>query len=339
MIPDVWLTSVVFLVSAVATGLMRWYALRSNLLDIPNARSSHLWPTPRGGGVAIVFAFLAAVVALASLALLDSRLSGALLGGGGAIALIGYLDDRRPLPAAPRFLVHVLAAVLVVSLIGGIPQHSLAGWALRSTWISWPITVLVLVWAGNLFNFMDGIDGIAGSEGAFIAFAGGWLNAIHGGDPTLTTVLWSLAAACLGFLTWNWPPAKIFMGDVGSGFVGFSLATLGLATSQRGNLPVSVWWILGGAFLTDATVTLISRMVRGERWLEAHRTHVYQRLARRWRGHLPVTGAMLALDFFWLLPWAYLATVFPQHGAWCATGALAPLAVGAILTGAGQREN
>ena len=327
-----------FAVAAIATGLMRRYALDRNLIDVPNMRSSHASPTPRGGGVAIVVAFFAAILLLSVLGLTNARVLGALLIGGGAMALVGFFDDRWHLRASVRFGVHLAAALCAVSLLGGISEGALANWGLHGVWIGGVLAILALVWTSNLFNFMDGIDGIAGTEAIFVSGAGAWLNWYAGGAPGLTAAMACLAATSLGFLGWNWPPARIFMGDVGSGFLGFSLSVLGLVASQQGIFRIELWGILGGVFLVDATVTLIRRVVRGDKWFEAHRTHAYQHLARRWKGHLPVTILVMAIDIFWLLPLAFLATRFPNYVSWFLAAALSPLAVLAIACGAGKDD-
>jgi Fuc2NAc and GlcNAc transferase len=269
---------------------------------------------------------------------MDPMLLGTLLIGGGAMALVGYLDDQRHLRASVRFGVHLAAALWAVILLGGIPERALANWGLHGVWIGGLIAVLTLVWTTNLFNFMDGLDGIAGSEAVFVSGAGAWLSWYEGGAPGLTVIMACLAAASLGFLCWNWPPARIFMGDVGSGFLGFSLAVLGLAASQKGIFPIEVWAILGGVFLVDATVTLIRRVIRGDRWFNAHRTHAYQHLARRWKAHLPVTILVMLINAFWLLPIAILAARFPYYALWLLATALAPLVALVIVCGAGTDE-
>ena len=333
-----WIVAGTFAITLIATGLMRRYALQKKLLDVPNPRSSHSAPTPRGGGLAIVAAFLGAVLALALAEHLNGRIAVALVGAGGTIALVGFLDDRRTLPAGVRFAVHVASAGLVVFLLGGIPEAELENWGLRGVWVGAAIAVLALVWTTNLFNFMDGIDGIAGSEAAFIAGAGAWINWRHAGDAGLTIAMLCLAGASLGFLRWNWPPARIFMGDVGSGFVGFALAALGLAASTAGAIPIAAWAILGGVFLVDATVTLIRRIARGDPWLEAHRLHAYQHLARRYGAHLPVTALVIVINFVWLLPWAITAAQFPTRAPLFLAAALAPLIALALACGAGAEE-
>jgi Fuc2NAc and GlcNAc transferase len=317
---------------------MRRFAVRRNLVDVPNARSSHVSPTPRGGGVSIVAAFLSATLLLFAIHLLDLKTTFAVMVGGGAIAGVGFLDDRRHLPARLRFVVHVAAAVLVVAVLGGIPEHSLAAWGIRQSWIGFVLSLLVLVWATNLFNFMDGIDGIAGSESVFVGLAGAWFNWMQGGDPGLTAAMLCLATASAGFLVWNWPPARIFMGDVGSGFLGFMLSTLALAASRQGRIPFEVWPILGGVFVVDSTVTLVRRLIRGDRWYEPHRIHAYQHLARRLRSHRQVTLIVIAMDAFWLMPWAWLADAFPARAGACALASLSPLVLLALWVGAGKPE-
>jgi Fuc2NAc and GlcNAc transferase len=327
-----------FVIAIVTTGIMRRFALQRNLMDVPNERSSHASPTPRGGGVGIVIAFFAAAVLLAVLGLVDAKILGALLIGGGLMALVGFIDDRWQLRATVRFSVHLAAALLVVILLGGIPEAALLRWGLHGTWIGAFIAVLVLVWTANLFNFMDGIDGIAGSEAVFVSGAGALLNWHQGGPPGLTAAMLCLAAASLGFLRWNWPPAGIFMGDVGSGFLGFTLAALGLAANQVGTIPFEAWGILGGFFFVDATITLLRRAVRGDQWFEAHRIHAYQQLTRRWKAHLPVTLSVSAINLTWLLPWAWLAVRTPASAKYFLIAALAPLVVFVILAGAGRKK-
>jgi Fuc2NAc and GlcNAc transferase len=147
----------------------------------------------------------------------------------------------------------------------------------------------------------------------------------------------ALGAATLGFLVLNWPPARIFMGDVGSGFLGFSLTVLALAASRHGAVRIEVWAILSGVFLADATVTLLVRIVRGDRWIEAHRLHAYQILSRRWQAHLPTTVLVIAIDLLWLFPWAWIAAIFPDRAMLSLMAALLPLMMAAFLIGAGRK--
>ncbi len=322
----------------VLTGIVCRHAARRKQLDFPNARSSHTLPTPRGGGLAIVVSFSMALMVLCLSRVLDLKTVCVLLASGGIVAVAGYLDDRYSLPAQVRFAAQMLAAALFVSALGGASAAALGEFGLRHPWLAALAVALTLVWSTNLFNFMDGIDGIAGSEAAFVAGAGAWLNSIQQGDYGLTAALLCLCAASVGFLVWNWPPARIFLGDVGSGFLGLMLLMLGVTATQRAAIPVQVWIILGGAFFVDATITLLRRAARGDRWFEAHRLHAYQHLARRWRGHLPVTVLIGAINVLWLLPWAWYAAAVPEHATSSTAAALLPLSLLALIAGAGMRE-
>lgn len=328
-------TTVTLAASGWLTGVLRRYALHTQLLDLPNARSSHSQPTPRGGGLAIVISFNLALLAAWWSGGVTSEFAAAIGVGGLLIAGIGYLDDRHDLPARWRLLVHLLAAGWALWWLGGFPPLPLPGGDLSLGWLGIPVGVLYIVWLLNLYNFMDGIDGIAGVEA--ITVAGGaalllWLA----GDAGLAPLLVLLAAAVVGFLIWNWPPAKIFMGDVGSAYLGFVLAVFGLATGADGSLSLWVWLILLAAFITDATATLLRRLLRGERWYRAHRTHAYQHAARSLGSHRNVTLAIGAINVLWLLPLAGMAAMRPALGLWLAGVAYMTLIILAFKLGAGR---
>jgi Fuc2NAc and GlcNAc transferase len=326
-----------FCASLLGSRVMRRYALRRKLLDVPNDRSSHAVPTPRGGGLAIVLSFFAATSALVILSLLDGHAMLALLAGG-AIAAVGFLDDHWQVSAKWRFAVHLAAAIFVVAVLGAIRLPIFRGLGPGAYWLSALFTVFAFAWATNLFNFMDGIDGLAASEAVFMSAGGAILNYANAGDAGLTASMASLSAATLGFSFWNWPPARLFMGDVGSGFLGFTLTVLALLSSQRGGVTVAAWAILGGVFLVDASLTLVRRMLRGDRWSEPHRTHAYQRLARRWSAHLPVTLLAGAINVVWLLPWAWYAAHYPERAPFCVVTAMLPLLALAFFAGSGKPE-
>jgi Fuc2NAc and GlcNAc transferase len=186
---------------------------------------------------------------------------------------------------------------------------------------------------------MDGIDGIAASEAVFVALAGALIALYSGASGSASIIALVFAAACLGFLLWNWPPAKIFMGDVGSGYMGYLVAVLALLAGRDNPVALLVWLILGGIFFMDSTVTLVRRVARRERASEAHRSHAYQWLARRWGSHRSVTLATIAINLLWLLPCAFLAATRPRFAGWMVVVALLPICIGALLAGAGRRES
>jgi glycosyltransferase WbpL len=337
---DAVLTAITVLVgSALLTGLVLKLASSRGVLDVPNARSSHSVPTPRGGGVAIVLATTAALIVLALRGSLQFNLLFALAGGGVAVAAVGFADDRRPLSTGARLAVHFAAAIWAVAWLGGMPSVRIADHIVTFGWGGYLLGTIGIVWTLNLFNFMDGIDGIAASEAVFIACAGALLALVGGNSAAVPATGLVFGAACVGFLVWNWPPARIFMGDVGSGYLGYVIAVLALAATRDDPVALWVWLILGGGFFVDATVTLVRRLVRGDRVHKAHRSHAYQWLARRWGSHRRVTVAVMMLNLIWLLPCAFLATLHPDHAVAIAVVALVPLVALAIAAGAGRREN
>ena len=281
-------------------------------------------------------AYFTALISLEVLGYLTAHELIALLVGGGAVAVVGFLDDRRSVAAPLRFVVHLSAAIVVVFMIGSFPILELVGSGSHSETINRIVGVAGIAWSINLFNFMDGIDGIAGAEAVFVSFAAGAIIFWMGGDMGLVGALACLGMAALGFLVWNWPPAKIFMGDIGSGFLGFMLAALGILASHHLTISIQVWPILGGVFLVDASVTLIRRIGRRDKWHQAHRTHAYQQLTQVWNGHLPVTLFVCAVNICWLLPWACYAASHPTFATRCCAIALSPLVLGALWAGAGK---
>ena len=334
----IWVGALLILValSAALTGWVRSYA-RTRLLDMPNTRSSHQQPTPRGGGLAIVVTFALALLALRGLDALPVALLLA-LSGLAPLAVVGFIDDHGHVSARWRLLIQVAAGLWALFWLGSLDGLTLAGRAVELGWFGPVLATLGIVWMQNLYNFMDGIDGIAGVETLGIALpaAGLMLWTSGGALPGEAAAALALAAATAGFLIWNWPPARIFMGDVGSAVLGFVLAVLMLGSAVQHSLGFGVWLILSGVFLIDATVTLLTRMWRGERWHEAHRSHAYQHAARRWGGHRPVILAVLAINTLWLLPLAGLAVAFPPWELWLLALAWLPLIVIAFRLGAGR---
>jgi Fuc2NAc and GlcNAc transferase len=327
----------VFLLALVATRTWTAVSIRLAIFDVPNVRSSHSAPTPRGAGVAILAAFLPVPLVACFLDRLDPSLAVSLCVGGLLVGAIGVLDDYRSIAPRWRLACQAVAAILAIASIGLPPellQYSPSPW-----WygIVWTITLLALLWHVNLFNFMDGIDGIAGAQGVFVAGAGAVLSSMHG-EPPPTIVYACLAAACAGFLTWNWPPARVFMGDVGSGFLGFTLAVFALHSAAQGTLPVWTWVILMAAFIVDATVTFVRRLLRGERVYEAHRSHAYQWSARRAGSHAAITVSFALVNLLWLFPLAWLSAAHPAHAPAIALAATVPLVALACLRGAGRPE-
>jgi Fuc2NAc and GlcNAc transferase len=326
------------LLSGLLGWLIAWFVLRNaarlGLVQPANERSSHVVPTPTGGGIAIAIGGT-----LAGLPMLLPLLLAAIVAliAGLVIAFVGFADDRKPLSIRLRLWTQALCFGLVVA---SLPLDGLA----YATGLTWPDTILlfatILVGVGfiNIFNFMDGIDGLAGSEAVFVLLGAAALIALSGPALLAHPVLWwmlGVAAATLGFLVFNWTPARLFMGDAGSTYLGLMLAVFAFLTIAAGWLTGPQWLLLTAAFIADASATLLRRLWQRERIFEPHRRHAYQQLAARLGRHAPVTLGYLALNLVVLWPLAWLAGQLPAWGAPIARGALLILMALAWSLGAG----
>lgn len=324
------------LVSYFLTGRIRRYAYAKNMIDTPNDRSSHSLPTPRGGGAAIVLVVFAGLIFSKIAGFMPVSFFAALGGAGALVALIGWLDDRRDIPAGFRLAGHFIAAGWALFWLGGLPSVAILGRTVDLGWAGHILAVIHLVWLLNLYNFMDGIDGIAGIEAVTVCFGGVIISIISGAESALLIVPALLASASTGFLLWNFPKARVFMGDVGSGFLGI---TLGIVCIEAGWAAPELFWgwlILAGAFVVDATVTLLRRAVRGEKVYEAHRSHAYQHAALKFGGHAQVSLAYGAVNLFWLLPMAMVVTSGLLGGLFGLIIAYAPLTAAVLWLNAGN---
>jgi Fuc2NAc and GlcNAc transferase len=284
----------VFAFAVVGVEGIRRYAHRRDILDVPNQRSSHVTPTPRGGGAVIAASWVVAVLALGLTGWLDTRTTTALLGAL-PIAFVGWMDDVSHLPPRIKLAVQFVCACWTVLWLGGYPAMDFGTHTAALGLTGSIIAVIGLVWLTNLYNFMDGIDGIAGIE-ALTAAATFALVLWVVGDRALALSSAVLCAAASGFLTQNWPPAKIFMGDVGSLLVGFALGATAIAAEQRRSAPALLLLMPLAVFVCDSTYTLLGRAAKRERLSEAHKSHVYQRLVQRGWSHLEVTVLVLAIN-------------------------------------------
>jgi UDP-N-acetylmuramyl pentapeptide phosphotransferase/UDP-N-acetylglucosamine-1-phosphate transferase len=279
------ITSVIaFFISVALTRRFCDPASRLHVLDHPNERSLHSRPTPRTGGVAIFVALSVAVALWGLGAGLTSSLYG-LVAGAGLVAALSFLDDRKGLPVRVRLPGHLVAAALLV--IGGLflPGFSLPG--LTWDWPEWLgilLSLLFLVWMINLYNFMDGMDGFAAGM-AVIGFGTFALLGYLAGNPDFVALNLMIVAAVAGFLWFNFPPARIFMGDTGSSLLGLLAGGLSIYGAREGVFPFWVALLVFSPFMVDATVTLLRRLSRGERVWQAHKSHYYQRLVQSGWGH------------------------------------------------------
>ena len=323
-------------ISFVLTHLVRKTAIKRNKFDIPNERSSHQNPTPRGGGVAVVAAFVFGLLALLIRGDIASESFYAIVLPGILVAAIGYLDDLGRVTAARlRLIGHFVAAVIAVYILDGLPPMPVFAETLDIGLVGNILAVLFLVWMLNLFNFMDGIDSITGVE-ALTSCLILTIFLINKSETELWQVPALMCAAVIGFLYFNWPPARIFLGDIGSGFIGFTIGTISLVIAR--SQPLITWAviILLGVFIVDATVTLIRRLIDKQRISTAHRSHAFQHLANSADRHLKVSLSIAAVNIFWLTPIAWLVVdqrILPIIGV---VTAYIPLLVLAIYFKAGK---
>jgi Fuc2NAc and GlcNAc transferase len=331
------LTVVTFAASWLITGRLRRYAISQSLIDHPNSRSSHQSPTPRGGGLAIVLAFISALAVLALAGAVDAALFVGLAGAASMVAAIGFIDDHGHVPARWRLAAHFGSAIWLLAWAGGTAGLEVLQRSGVPLPLGFALATVLTVWLINLYNFMDGIDGVASVEAITTSIGGAALCLLAGGGGVAVAAL-ALAAATAGFLMWNWSPAKIFMGDVGSGAIGVSLAGLALFAARENSSFVFAWAILLGVFIVDSGLTLLRRLLRREKIYEAHRMHAYQHAARHFESHATVSLAVAAINLFWLLPMALLVAqgVVPRPLGLCL--AYAPLIALAMLWHAGVPE-
>ncbi|MBI1731277.1 MAG: glycosyltransferase family 4 protein [Gammaproteobacteria bacterium] len=296
----------VFPLSVFLTWAILGYVSRRNMLDVPGERSLHSVPTPRGGGLAIAICILGGAAILAAMGEIPRSLALSMIAGGAVVATLGWIEDRAGLAPAIRGMGYLCAAALSVWLLGGLERIEIGTGNLELGWAGFPLAVLGLAWLTNLYNFMDGADGIAAAQGIT---AGGFAAVLFGGagQGGAAALCAIIAAACAGFLVFNRPPARLFMGDVGSCLLGYSFGVLAVFGEHSGAVPLPAWLLLLLVFAVDASLTLVRRLLRGERWYSPHRSHAYQLLVRSGLGHRGLLAGFLAVNALILGPLVLLA--------------------------------
>ena len=305
-------------------------ALRNTITSSPNFRTLHHGDKPTGGGITFSTIFVCA----AFFFWLTKHISDEIffiLGVGGFFAtFLGFLDDLYNITAIKKLSCHILLAMwsiywLNVGLFTGIE------WL--PSFISVGLAVVFLVWVINAYNFIDGIDGLAASA-AFFVFGGLILVMVLSNKTSELTVLYfSLLACATGFILFNWPPAKIFMGDSGSIFLGYVVGSLILMTIERGEVSIWTWFVIFGYFFADTTVTQTMRLIIVKKWYKAHRSHAYQNLARMSKSHLKVTSGIAIYHLVWLLPLTIWTIKQPNFSIFAAALAVFPAMLFALKYG------
>ena len=279
---------VLFFISYIATYLVRTIAIKMNVYDIPTERSSHTIPTPRGGGIALIISWYIGITyehffwnSMPS-NLFYAFLSGLIL------VVIGLIDDIWRVNPKIKIIFQVLTSLLAIFFLGGLQKVDLGLFIIENKYILSVFAIIGIVWAINLFNFLDGIDGYLGSEVVFISLSISLL--------CLNSIVISLGAITLGFLIWNWQKAKIFIGDVGSTLLGFNIAVFAIYFQNMDKTSILVWIILSSVFWFDATLTLYRRFKNKEKLSIAHKKHAYQRIVQAGFSHQKTTLSALGLN-------------------------------------------
>ena len=325
----------VFFAVLVITGIIRIYALRRGVMDIPNERSSHVVPTPRGGGMAFVLCFLAGVMYFywQQLVSLDALL--AYFVAGTMVAIVGVVDDHYSISPWSRLIAHIFSAVVVLCCVHGMPAITIAGYYLpANNLVTNILAFFLLVWLINLYNFMDGIDGLAALEAVFSGGAFAFILWFVGASSNIYLPL-LLASTVAGFLWWNFPPARIFMGDSGSGFLGIATGIMVVYSAAIAPAFFWSWLILLGVFIVDASFTLSRRALAGMPIHQPHCSHAYQHLAAHLHCHKKVSISVLLLNTLWLFPLALLVACGYIDGLLAISIAYLPLLLIAIYCQAG----
>jgi glycosyltransferase WbpL len=317
--------AIVSLWTAWFAGRVRQWALQQNLLDVPNERSGHTDAVPRVGGLSIVLTVIVGLLGLGLLIPLDTPWFWILYVSGTLIIGAGLIDDLAHLSARTRFLIHILAALVIVFWIG----NELTIVFPQAVNVTGPVAffgiVVFVVWNVNAYNFMDGIDGLAAAQAVVVGLVAGGIAWFNGNSPLAYT--WILvAAASAGFLRWNWMPAKIFMGDLCSGFLGITFAVLALWGKLTETVPTTAFLILMAIFYTDPALTVLNRLFAGKNIFEAHRDFAFHHAVRKGHSHGKVTTVILLIEILFLTPLAITATVLAS------TWSLLPLIMAYVTT-------
>jgi Fuc2NAc and GlcNAc transferase len=302
-----------FLLSFLLTNYYRKFAFHWNILDYPNIRSSHQEPVPRGAGIAFFITMNVVLGILVYTKQLTLKYTYPVFLGGPSVVLLGYWDDLRSVPALIRLFVHFLVALFIFSLIsGGLTKEVEISFLPAWPWLVQAFCILFIAWFINLYNFMDGADGLACSIGMVGAGLIATLSFIQG-NMDLAIIYAVLAYALAGFLVFNWQPARVFMGDSGAYYLGYIFGSLALVSKMYYDSSLYVHLIIFGFFIVDATWTLFRRVLRFEKVYTAHKLHAFQKLMDRGWGHARVTSLYILVTILWLFPMAGLSMSFKDY--------------------------
>ena len=297
---------IVFGLTTLLCAVLKTYAVQLRLIDNPNDRSSHDIPTARGGGVAIFVSWSIGITILVLLGQINLDQIWLIWAVSILVAVGGFWDDYHSKPVITRLIFQLVLASFFVWQAAGLTGITIGKTTIPLGIFGQILSVLFVVWCINLYNFMDGINGLAAAQciSACVSIVVIKQHFEFGTVPWEIFLL--LAVACIAFSFWNFPVAQLFMGDSGSAGLGMFFAAATLIDAKSDSQMLWIWLVLLGGFIFDATYTLIRRVIRRERLVEAHRTHVYQRLVISIGSHVPITAAYFLVSLLLLLPIAIL---------------------------------
>lgn len=321
-----------FSLAALASFVYLRFAMVHGPIAVPNHRSLHRQPIPKGAGVALALASLVCMAALAVRGRLDWRSMNLFVVGGFAVTLAGVADDRLDIPPRFRLLVQLLSIAWICAWLGEVPPLYFGAASFHLGLPGLVLLVAACTWFFNLYNFVDGTDGMAGSATAFI---GGTMSVVMVGarQYDLAAILAVIAAASIGFLCFNWPPARMFMGEAGTAFISYVLVSVILVSLSREAVSLWIWLIVFAFYFSDTTTTTIIRAVTVRHFYKGHRSHAYQNLARIWESHLRILTLVLVIDLFWVAPAVALALHRPDIAGLVTAVVYAPLVAFALRFG------
>ncbi|WP_323594891.1 MraY family glycosyltransferase [Aliarcobacter butzleri] len=292
---------ILFLISFSLTYFIKNYMIKKLLVASVNERSSHTVPTPYGGGIAIAITWFIGLFYLYFIGQIENNLFYALLVGA-VISIVSFFDDIYELSPKLRLIIQAIVAIGGLYFLGGFETLTFGIFDIQNSIFTNIFAFFMIIWFINLYNFLDGINGYAGSEAVFLSLAG---FILFGGNHFLV-----LAVAVLGFLYWNWNKAKIFMGDVGSTLLGYNVAIFTIYYANEEATNFWIWIILFSVYWFDATLTLIRRKLNKERLSQAHKKHAYQRLTQAGWSHYKVTNYSIGLNILLFAIVYFISNIF-----------------------------
>ncbi|MEN5386600.1 glycosyltransferase family 4 protein [Aliarcobacter skirrowii] len=292
---------ILFIISFLLTYFIKNYMIKKSLVAVVNERSSHTVPTPHGGGIALAITWFIGLFYLYFIGEISSNLFYALLFGA-VISIVSFFDDIYELSPKIRLIAQSIVAIGGLYFLGGFETFTFGIFDIQNPIFTNIFAFFMIIWFINLYNFLDGINGYAGSEAIFLALAG---FILFSGNYFLV-----LAVSVLGFLFWNWNKAKIFMGDVGSTLLGYNIAIFTIYYANQESTNFWIWIILFGIYWFDATLTLIRRKLNKEKLSQAHKKHAYQRLTQAGWSHYKVTNYSIGLNMILFFIVYFVSNIF-----------------------------